>query len=262
LLGVNISADLQADAELLFAAVSDAGAIGLELSRQNVRNWAKPDGSTVTEADLQIDAFLKSRLHGARPDYGWLSEESVDTLDRLPRSRLWIVDPIDGTNSFVNGTDGWCIGAALVEDGHPVLAALHQPVAKQFFAAALGHGAFCNQVLMKPNDGAGFAGASLLGTGRALKALPGVKAAAAPNIPLLLRLAHVASGKADIALSLGMRNDWDLAAGHLLVQEAGGAITQASGAAMIYNQAVPKQNGLLAAGKLRHGAVLAQLEGL
>jgi myo-inositol-1(or 4)-monophosphatase len=115
---------------------------------------------------------------------------------------------------------------------------------------------------MKPNDGAGFAGASLLGTGRALKALPGVEAAAAPNIPLLLRLAHVASGKADMALSLGMRNDWDLAAGHLLVQEAGGAITQASGAAMIYNQAVPKQNGLLASGKNRHSAVLAQLEGI
>jgi myo-inositol-1(or 4)-monophosphatase len=262
LLGVKVSGHLQADAELLFAAVSDAGAMGLELSRQNVRNWAKPDGSTVTEADLKIDAFLKSRLLDTRPDYGWLSEESVDTPDRLSRKRLWIVDPIDGTNSFVNGTDGWCIGAALVEDGHPILAALFQPVADQFYAAALGHGAFCNRVSIKPNDQAGFAGASLLGTGRALKALPGVEAAAAPNIPLLLRLAHVACGKADIALSLGLRNDWDLAAGHLLVQEAGGVITQSTGAPMIYNQVLPKQNGLLAAGKLRHGAVLAQLEGL
>ena len=262
MLGVKVSADLQTDAELLFAAVSDAGAMGLELSHQNVRNWAKPDGSTVTEADLKIDAFLKTRLHDTRPDYGWLSEESADTPERLSRKRLWIVDPIDGTNSFVNGTDGWCIGAALVEDGHPILAALFQPVANQFYAAALGHGAFCNRVSIKPNDGAGFAGASLLGTGRALKALPGVEAAAAPHIPLLLRLAHVASGKADIALSLGMRNDWDLAAGHLLVQEAGGVITQSTGARMIYNQPVPKQNGLLAAGKLRHGAVFAQLEGI
>ena len=262
MLGVKVSAHFQADAELLFAAVQDAGAMGLELSRQNVRNWAKPDGSTVTEADLQIDVFLKIRLHDTRPDYGWLSEESVDTPDRLSRKRLWIVDPIDGTNSFVNGTDGWCVGAALVEDGNPVLAALYQPVANLFYAAALGHGAFCNKILMKPNDGAGFAGATLLGTGRALKALPGVEAAAAPNIPLLLRLAHVACGKADIALSLGLRNDWDLAAGHLLVQEAGGVISQASGAQMIYNQVVPKQNGLLAAGKMRHDAVLAQLEGI
>ena len=262
MLGVKVSAEFQADAELLFSAVQDAGAMGLELSRQNVRNWAKPDGSTVTEADLQIDAFLKSRLHGARPDYGWLSEESNDTPDRLSRNRLWIVDPIDGTNSFVNGTDGWCIGAALIEDGQPILAALYQPKADLFYAAALGHGAFCNRVSMKPNDGSGFAGATLLGTGRALKLLPGVEAAASPNIPLLLRLAHVASGKADIALSLGMRNDWDLAAGHLLVQEAGGLITQSTGVLMIYNQLVPKQNGLLAAGKKRHSTVLKQLEAI
>ena len=262
MLGVNVSGDLQADAELLFAAVRDAGVMGLELSRQNVRNWAKPDGSTVTEADLKIDAFLKSRLHDTRPDYGWLSEESVDTPDRLSRKRLWIVDPIDGTNSFVNGTDGWCIGAALIEDGQPILAALYQPKADLFYAAALGHGAYCNEVLIKPNDGPSFAGATLLGTGRALKVLDGVKAAASPNIPLLLRLAHVACGKADIALSLGMRNDWDLAAGDLLVQESGGVITQATGAKMIYNLAIPKQNGLLAAGKKRYSAVLKQLEAI
>ena len=260
MLGAKLPSHLQADAELLFAAVQEAGAMGLALSKQGVRNWSKPDGSTVTEADLQIDAFLKTRLHDARPDYGWLSEESVDTPARLSCKRLWIVDPIDGTNSFVNGTDGWCIGAALIEDGHPVLAALFQPMADLFYAAALGHGAFCNKILMTPDDGEGLAGAKLLGTGRALKCFPGVSADASPQIPLLLRLAHIASGKADIALSFGPRNDWDLAAGDLLVKEAGGVITQVNGAKMIYNLAIPKQNGLLAAGKLRHGAALKILE--
>ena len=262
MLGAKLPSHLQADAELLFAAVQEAGATGLSLSEQGVRNWSKPDGSTVTEADLQIDAFLKSRLHATRPDYGWLSEESVDTPARLSCKRLWIVDPIDGTNSFVNGSDGWCVGAALIEDGHPILAALYQPKADLFYAAALGHGAFCNQVSMKPNDGDGFVGATLLATGRALKMLPGVEAASSPNIPLLLRLAHVACGKADIALSLGLRNDWDLAAGDLLVSEAGGVITQADGKPMVYNQPVPKQDGLLAAGKQRHKAVLAKLEAI
>lgn len=260
MLGVKLPANLQADFDLLFAAVQEAGTLGLTMSKQNVRRWSKPDGSTVTQADIEIDGLLKSRLHDPRPDYGWLSEETSDTPDRLSRKRLWIVDPIDGTNSFVNGTDGWCIGAALIEDGHPILAALYQPRADLFYAAALGYGAFCNQALMKPNDGEGFAGASLLGTGRALKTLPGVEAAASPNIPLLLRLAHVACGKADIALSLGHRNDWDLAAGDLLVSEAGGVITQSDGAKMIYNQPFAKQNGLLAAGVNRHRAVLAQLE--
>ena len=105
---------LSADAELLFAAVREAGAMGLELSSQRVRNWQKPDGSTVTEADHAINDFLQQRLMGQRPDYGWLSEETPDTPKRLANEHLWVVDPIDGTNSFVNGTDGWCIGAALV----------------------------------------------------------------------------------------------------------------------------------------------------
>lgn len=262
MLGVKLPANLQADSDLLFTAVQEAGAMGLELSRKNVRNWAKPDGSTVTEADLQIDAFLKSRLHDTRPDYGWLSEETPDTPDRLSCKRLWIVDPIDGTNSFVNGSDGWCIGAALIEDGQVILAALYQPKAELFYAAALGYGAYCNKVLMTANDDSGFARAKLLGTGRALKTFPGVSAAASPQIPLLLRLAHVASGQADIALSFGPRNDWDLAAGDLLVQEAGGVITQVTGAKMIYNLATPKQNGMLAAGKQRHSAALKILEAI
>ena len=262
MLGAKLSSHLQADSDLLFAAVQEAGVMGLALSKQGVRNWSKPDGSTVTEADLQIDLFLKTRLHEARPDYGWLSEETPDTPERLSKQRLWIVDPIDGTNSFVNGSDGWCIGAALIEDGHPILAALYQPKADLLYAAARGFGAFCNQVSMKPNDGDGFVGATLLATGRALKILPGVEAASSPNIPLLLRLAHVACGKADIALSLGLRNDWDLAAGDLLVSEAGGVITQADGKPMTYNQPVPKQNGLLAAGANRHKAVLAKLEAI
>ena len=260
MLGVKFPSSLQADADLLFSAVQDAGALGLTLFRQNVRNWSKPDGSAVTEADLEIDRFLKQRLHDPRPDYGWLSEETADTPDRLSRQRLWIVDPIDGTNSFVNGGDGWCIGAALIENGRPLLAALYQPVAEQFYCAALGHGAYCNHLPIKPHDGEAIMGASLVGTGRSLKALPGVVASASPNIPLLLRLAHVASGKADIALSIGYRNDWDLAAGDLLVHEAGGIASQLDGSKMLYNQPNPKQNGMLAAGIKRHSAVLAQLE--
>ena len=262
MLGVKLPSALQNDSELLFAAVQEAGALGLALSKQDVRNWSKPDGSTVTEADLQIDRFLKARLHEARPDYGWLSEETTDTPERLSKQRLWIVDPIDGTNSFVNGSDGWCIGVALTENGRPILAALYQPVADQFYCAAVGFGAHCNHRVMTPNDDADLKGARMLGTGRALKALPDVSASYAPNIPLLLRLAHVACGKADIALSLGLRNDWDLAAGDLLVSEAGGVITQANGKPMLYDQPLPKQNGLLAAGAKRHQAVLAKLEAI
>ena len=249
------------DAELLFSAVREAGALALQLAAQGVRNWAKPDGSDITEADLQVDRFLKDRLHGVTPNYGWLSEETPDDQKRLGCTKLWVVDPIDGTRSFVNGTDEWCVVVALVEDGRPIVSAVFRPALNEFYSAVKGEGAFCNDVALKTSDGV-LAGASLLGTGRALKVLPGVVASSTPNIPLLLRASYVAAGRADIAMSLGLRNDWDLAAGDLLVHEAGGRMSQADGSDMIYNRPSPKQNGMVAAGIKRHRAVLAQLEGI
>jgi myo-inositol-1(or 4)-monophosphatase len=248
----------------LFATVREAGALGLALSKKGVKHWQKPDGSTVTEADLEIDAFLKLHLHGAQPDYGWLSEESVDSDARLACKRLWIVDPIDGTNSFVNGTDGWCIGVALIEDGVPILSALYRPVVDEFFWAVAGGGAYCNAQKLVPRDASGLSGAELLGTGRAAKLLApaGVLGTVAPHIPLLLRLAYVASGRTDIALSFGNKNDWDLAAGDLLVREAGAVVTDLDGKAFVYNRPQPWQNGMISAGKNRHATVLKYLETL
>jgi len=253
---------MKADAELLFNTVREAGALGLKRAQQSVKRWSKLDGSTVTEADLEIDALLKLHLLKARPDYGWLSEETPDDPQRLAKQRLWIADPIDGTNSFVNGTDGWCVGVALIEGQRPVLSALYRPAKDEFFWAAQDAGAYCNDAPLKPHDSASLQGAELLGTNRAARILDplGVKGQHAPHIPLLLRLAFVAAGRADIALSFGNKNDWDLAAGDLLMQEAGAKLTDLDGQTFIYNKPHPWQNGLLAAGNKIHGAVLAQLE--
>jgi myo-inositol-1(or 4)-monophosphatase len=264
LLDSKLPAHLKADAELLFQTVRKAGALALNLAQKNVRRWNKPDGSTVTEADLEIDLFLKSHLMKQRPDYGWLSEETPDTQVRLGKKHLWIVDPIDGTNSFVNGTDGWCIGVALVENTRPILAALYRPAAGEFYHAVKGAGAFCNDEPLKPRDGSTLENAELLGTGRAAKCLIpfGVNGHNAPQIPLLLRLAYVAAGRADIAMSFGNKNDWDLAAGDLLVEESGAKLTDLDGKQMIYNKPTPWQNGMLAAGLNRHQITWKQLEKL
>jgi myo-inositol-1(or 4)-monophosphatase len=262
LLDAKIPPHLKNDASLLFDTVRQAGALGLSFYRQGVKNWRKVDGSVVTEADLKIDDFLKERLHHSRPDYGWLSEESPDTPQRLNCARLWIADPIDGTQSFVNGTDGWCIGVALIENSTPILSALYRPVAEEFFWAVAGGGAYCNHVPLVPRDGPQLSGAELLGTGKATKILIplGVKAMLSPHIPLLLRLAYVAAGRTDIALSFGNKNDWDLAAGDLLMRESGGKLSDLNGKEFIYNRPQPWQNGMLAAGKERHANVMKQLE--
>lgn len=263
MLAVKVSEELQADAELLCATVRQAGALGLQLLHKNIRNWPKQDGSVVTEADIAINEFLQPRLQSPRPHYGWLSEESPDDSRRLTCDRVWIVDPIDGTRSFVNKTDGWCVGVALVEKGRPILAALYRPMTDEFYFAAKGCGAWCNTTPIAPRDGDSLLGAELLGTGRAAKLLaPDVIGKDVPHIPLLLRLAYVASGQTDISLSFGNKNDWDLAAGDLLIQESGATVTTLNGSEMCYNKSETWQNGMVAAGPKRHKLVLKKLETL
>ena len=106
--------------------------------------WEKSPGNPVGIADLEVDAWLKAALLSARPDDGWLSEETADTADRLARRRVWVVDPIDGTRDFVRGRTGWAVSVALVEDGIVTVAALAAPARRQLFVAVRGQGATCN----------------------------------------------------------------------------------------------------------------------
>lgn len=257
----NLPIILRADAALLIAAVRDAGSLGLSMFQQDVKNWAKSDGSVVTEADLEIDSFLKERLHGQRPTYGWLSEETSDSVERLTCDYLWIVDPIDGTTAFVDKGTEWCIGVALVFKGRPILAALYRPVVDEFYFAAVGMGAFCNGNRLEARDGAALRGTEIMATGNAKSHF--LSSGVTPSktyMPLLMRLAFVASGKTDITMSFGNKNDWDLAPGDLLVQESGGRVSTLDGKTMVYNKPQPWQNGMVAAGRNRHSAVMVQLE--
>ena len=256
-----VSEALAADAALLNAAVREAGDLGLDLRRKGVRNWSKPDGSEVTEADIQIDQLLKERLTSARPTYGWLSEETPDTPDRLAHDDVWIADPIDGTRAFIAGRDRWCVGAALIRRGRPVAAALYRPLVGEFYTATAGGGAFLDSVPLHPSDSSDLAGAHIAGSRKALIALAAadIHGDANSDLPLLLRLAYVAAGRIDGAVSIGKRNDWDLAAGELLVLEAGGVVTGTDGKPYVYNRPEPWQQGLVAAGAKRHAALIQHL---
>ena len=251
------------DAELLFATVREAGELGLSLSRkENLRQWTKPDGSHVTEGDLAINALFEERLRALRPDDGWLSEETPDDPQaRMARDRLWIIDPIDGTRAFLEGRREWCVAAALAVEGRPVLAAVFTPRHDEFFTAVAGEGAMMNGTRLVLPDLASLEGAHIAGNRKALAGLAHLGIAADPSgsLPLQLRLAHVAAGRLDGAVSIGKRNDWDLAAGELLVLEAGGRVTGASGEGYIYNRPQPWQQGLVAAGAKRHAALIDAL---
>ena len=243
-----------ADLSLLLDCLREAGALALEMQKAGFNHRKKKDGTFVTDVDQAVDDLLRTRIAAARPDDGWLSEESPDTPQRLGKARLWIADPIDGTRGFLQGSGPWGIGMALAVEGAAQLSAVFQPADGLLFHAVKGGGAFLNGARIfatsRPN---------VITARRYRTALS--EANFAPEIdspiPLLLRLASIAHGHHGGAISFGEKNDWDIAAGHLLVTEAGGVVTNLSGGGMIYNRPQPWQPGLLAAATPElHAAIL------
>src|SRR3954453_10946182 len=147
------------DRDLLAAAVREAGALALTFFKGSPKQWAKGMSSVVCEADIAVDDFLRQRLAGN--GYGWLSEETEDDPARLAVETVWIVDPIDGTRSYLAGRADWVVSAALAVQGRPVLGALYAPVSDELFLATAGGGATCNATPIAPNGGVGLDGAKI-----------------------------------------------------------------------------------------------------
>ena len=108
----------------------------------------KASGSPVSEVDLDVDRMLRARLAGLLPDAGWLSEETADNASRLAQTRVWVVDPIDGTRDYIRGREGWAVSIALVDQGRPVLAVLDAPARRERWRASAGAGASRNGVAL------------------------------------------------------------------------------------------------------------------
>jgi myo-inositol-1(or 4)-monophosphatase len=253
-------------AEILHAlrqAVTEASELALSKFRNNVRTWNKENASPVTEADLAVDNFLRERLTGLDPAIGWLSEETVDAPERLMKERLWIVDPIDGTRSFVAGREDWAICAALVERGRPVAAVVELPATGESFAAIKGGGATKNGQKISASTKAEAESAAIARPAKLNAAFAALgNPVRVPRIhSIAVRLSRVASGEIDGALAAANANDWDLAAADLLVHEAGGKITDAEGRIPVYNLAAHIHGALIAAGSALHPRLVSALAG-
>jgi myo-inositol-1(or 4)-monophosphatase len=250
------------DLVVLRHAAERAAELAMTFFRNNPNAWAKTGGSVVTEADMQIDSYLRRTLLAERPGYGWLSEETADDLSRRSRERVFVVDPIDGTRAFIEGADYWCVSLAVVEKGRPVAAALAAPARAELFTAVKGGGAWLHgrKLLVSQQDG--LAGAKLAGPRGWLKtsAIARTRAAPQPHISALAyRLASVASARLDAAFASPRANDWDLAASDLLVHEAGGLLTELDGSAPRYNQETSRHGALAAAGKALQSMLVASV---
>lgn len=224
----------------------------------------KPDGhGPVTEADLAVDRMLRQRLAAARPGYGWLSEETPDTADRLAADRVFIVDPIDGTRAFVTGQTAWGHALAVAEAGRVTAAVVHLPALGLTYRAFEGGGARCNGAAIAASRRAEPDGARLLATSSQLA--PAFWSGPVPQFERLFRtsiayrLCLVADGTADAMLTFRDTWEWDLAAGALIATEAGAIVTDAAGAPLRFNGARPLAPGAIAAGPALHAALRQRL---
>ena len=250
---------LTRDAKLLADAVREAGALGLSLFGTELKNWTKGASSPVSEADIRVNDLLEQRLRSATPDYGWLSEESVDDDRRLGKHLVWIVDPIDGTRGYLAGREDWCVSVALVEDALPVLAAVFAPATDEFFFAVRGQGASRNDVPLRATAGTGLDFSRMAGPKPLVERLgrSSDEIVLHPRIgSLALRLCRVADGNLDAAFAGGQSRDWDLAAANLIVQEADGRMTALSGDTIEYNRREVVHGVLVAAGRDRHARIV------
>lgn len=247
------------DLALLEKAVRAAGAVALGYYGKTYRTWEKEGGSPVTDADLAVDSHLHEALTASRPDYGWLSEESADNPTRLTRARTFVVDPIDGTIAFLKQQPHFTICAAVVTDGQPRCGVVFNPVTSELFAARTGAGATCNGVPIHVGARDVLEGCRMLGRRDVLAIPPWPPMDVQNRNSLAYRLVLVAGAHADASVSLAVKRDWDVAAAHIILTEAGGLLSDRSGRALSYNSAAATQPTLVAAGPGLHGKILSLL---
>lgn len=253
------------DLALLTEAAREAGKVARGFFNQGPAAWDKPGGlGPVSEADLAVDRLLREGLTTARPGYGWLSEETEDTPARLEADRLFIVDPIDGTRAFIEGSPTWAHSLAIVEHGEVTAAVVYLPVRDKLYAAARGRGATLNGEPLVASMRADPDGASVLAVRAVLD--PWVWKDAQPprfkrnfRSSLAYRLSLVGEGRFDAMMTLRATWEWDAAAGSLIVAEAGGAVSDRQGGALAFNNPVPQVNGLVAGGRALHEALRGRM---
>jgi len=222
------------------AAIAAGKIISRYYKSRDFKLGSKGKNNPVTTADLEADRALREILLEAFPDYGWLSEETADDARRLGKHRVWIVDPLDGTKEFVNGIPEFCIAIALAEDGIPVLGVTYNPIKRETFWGARGHGCFLGKRRIHTTRTRKLERAVVLASRSEIargewKVLEGT-VVVNPTGSVAYKLACVAAGMGDATFTRSPKSEWDIASGTALVVEAGGRVTDIDGNDVRFNQ--------------------------
>lgn len=237
------------DLQLLRSAAVTAGIIATGYFRRDIKTWTKEFGSPVSEADIVLDKFLHSALTTARPDYGWLSEETADSPERLGHRRIFVVDPIDGTRGFIKGEDSWSVCLAVVEDGVAVAGVVFAPARDEMYEASVGNGAQLNGRPLLRRTLPGRHAPLIPAPGAVHQELQaaGLDYIRGPAYPsLAYRLVQVATGHLDAAVARRGSSDWDIAAAAVILAECGVEFSDVCMGAVRFNREDTRHGALAA----------------
>jgi len=244
----------ESELSIALEAAREAGAILKRHYEFGTETWEKSKDNPVTLADLEADKAIADRLGAAFPGDAILSEETTREDSRLEKSRVWIVDPMDGTKEFTKRIPEFAVSIALTEDGEPVVGAIHNPAAGVTIWATRGSGTFRDDKRVSMSDCKELADAVVIASRTEIsrdKFAPydGWFQELRPVGSIAWKLACVACGEGDLNISLVPKNEWDVCAGDLLIREAGGIYVDFDGATRRYNQADPLIDKPMAAGE-------------
>lgn len=249
------------DLALLRNAARAAGDIAMRYWKHEPRVWDKGnDQGPVTEADLAVNAMLAETLRAARPDYGWLSEETPDNDARQHKHRTFIIDPIDGTRAFIAGDATFAHSLAVAEGGRVIAAAVYLPALDRLFSADASSVATHNDMPIRVSDQTAIDGASVVTAKTNLQ--PDFWPGGVPDLrrsfrqSLAFRLCLVAEGRFDSMMAFRPTWEWDIAAGVLIAAQAGAVATDGHGAALGFNAPDPRVRGVIVASPGLHARLL------
>lgn len=254
------------DLRLLEDAARQVGPIAMRFWRRDPQTWDKADDAgPVTEADLAVNAHLEQMLRAARPDYGWLSEESEADPSRLDAKHCFIIDPIDGTRAFIDGQEGFSHSLAIATGDKITAAVVFLPARDLLYTAHATGPALLNGQPMAASPRSEMQGATVL-TYRAATEPQHWKGGRVPDFrrefrpSLAWRLCLVAEGRFDAALSLRAAWEWDIAAGTLIAARAGAVATDRQGKPLRFNSPRAATDGMIVAGPSLHRQLVDSLD--
>ena len=240
--------------EKLLNTFLEAGKIAKEISQKGAKVTIKADKTPVTNGDLAVDKILKTKIENLTPNISIVSEETVNLNNKQNDKNFWLIDPIDGTRDYINKKDEYTLNAALIVDLKPAIGIVYAPAKNRLFFSYGKNFAFeinngrkkilncekknTNKIIGLENSGNT--------PNEILNIYEKYKVSERLRMSSSLKFCILASGEADIYAAKARAYEWDIAAGHAILEHAGGSITTHNEKKFLYGKEGYKNLSIIA----------------